>query len=103
MPAESAVRVRVVEPIAARARRLAANRALSIDEATRFIQQCDAARAEFIWRAFHQDTTSPLNYDLVLNTESLSVAAASVAVLRALEQKLGVKAEPVPCAMSFTD
>jgi hypothetical protein len=98
LPEACALRVRVVESIGARARRVASSRQWSIEEATRFVQQCEAARAEFIRKTFHQDTTSSLNYDLVLNTEYLGVAAAVVAVLKALNRKLGVKLEPLPCA-----
>jgi cytidylate kinase len=97
LPPESALRVRVVEPLADRVRRIGSSRHISSEEAAQFVQKCEKARAEFIRNVFHQDSTSPLNYDLILNTHELSVEAAAAAVLIALEKKLGVKAEPGPC------
>ncbi len=98
LPPESALRIRVVEPLVDRVRRIASSRQISSEEAAQFVQKCDKARAEFIRKVFHQDTASPLNYDLILNTRELSVEAAASAVLIALEKKLGVKAESGPCA-----
>jgi hypothetical protein len=98
LPGACAVRVRVVEPLADRVRRTSSTRHLSIDEATQFVQKCEKHRTEFIQKSFHQDTTAPLNYDLVLNTGYLRVEEAAAAVLAAVEKKLGIKVETVPCA-----
>jgi hypothetical protein len=93
LPAESGIRVRVVEPLAARVRRMAGARSLSADAAARFVQECEANRAEFIRKSFHQDSAASLNYDLVLNTDILGVEAAATLVVTALERKLGVPQE----------
>ncbi len=101
LPAQCAVRVRVVEPFASRVRRISTTRGLSLEEAERFVAKREADRIAFIRKTFHQDATSPLNYDLVLNTGYLGVELAAGLVLEALEKKLGVIIEPNPCARSF--
>ena len=101
LPIDCAIRVRVVEPLESRVRRISATRQLTIDEATRFVRKHEAERTEFIRRVFHQDANSALDYDLVLNTGLMIVEAAALAVLSALEKKLHVKMEAVPCAMSL--
>lgn len=103
LPAQSAVRVRVVAPFETRVRRVAADRGLAAAEAEDFVQRCDADRAEFSRRSFHQDATSPLNYDLVLNTGDLTVEAAAAAVFAAFEAKLGAQPEAISCATSLKD
>lgn len=103
LPPECAVRVRVVEPLNDRVRRISTTRHMSIDEATQFVQRREAERAEFIRRVFHEDTTSPLKYDLVVNTSRMGIEAGAAAVLATLENKLGVKADPVPCATLFKE
>lgn len=103
LPPECAVRVRVVELLSDRVRRISTTRHMSVDEATQFVQKRETERAEFIRRVFHEDTTSPLKYDLVLNTGRLGIEAAAAVVLAMLENKLGVKVEPVPCATLFKE
>lgn len=95
MPPACALRVRVVAPLPWRVSRTAQARQLSMAAATEFVQQCDSSRVAFIHKVFQKDTTSPLNYDLVLNTGELSVGAAVDTTLAALQAKLGVRSEPV--------
>lgn len=90
LPGGCAVRVRIVEPLQTRLLRVATVRNLPLDEARHFVLKREADRAEFIRRVFQQDTTSPLNYDLTLNTNELGLEAAVETVLAALHKKLGV-------------
>jgi hypothetical protein len=94
LPAQCVVRVRVVEPLRDRVHRVATTRQMSVEEATQFVGKREADRAEFIQKIFHADTSSPLNYDLLLNTAQMDIATAGGAVLSLLEKKLGVKPEP---------
>jgi cytidylate kinase len=90
LPPRAAVRVRVVAPLETRVRRLAQREGVSSAEAKRRIEDRDAKREEFIRHVFSADARSPFAYDLVLNTEEISVEAAAGIVLTALSQKLGV-------------
>jgi cytidylate kinase len=76
-----ALRVRVIAPESTRALRLEREQGLTPEAALEYVREADrdlAARVRFF---YHVDWEAPLLYDLVLNTERLSVARA-VAVLR---------------------
>ena len=76
-----ALRVRAIAPEGARAARIERQQGLTPDAALEYVRQADhelAARVRFL---YHLDWEAPLLYDVVLNTERLSVARA-VAVLR---------------------
>lgn len=100
LPSKCALRVRVVAPLGVRIRRVMQVRHITEDAAAQFIRDCDEHRASFIRRAFHEDTHSPLNYDLLLNVTELSLEAAAEVVIPAMRAKLGVlhDARPIPCA-----
>jgi hypothetical protein len=98
LPAECAVRVRVVEAIDSRVRHVASVQQCSRDEARKLVDRADAASCAFIRDIFHQDSASLLHYDLVLNTGLLRVDAGVQLVLSVLEKKLGVQPEPILCA-----
>jgi len=76
-----ALRVRVIAPERVRAERIEAQQGLTLDGALEYVRHGDhdlAARVRFLYRL---DWEAPLLYDVVLNTERLSVTAA-VGVLR---------------------
>ncbi|HEY8966341.1 MAG TPA: cytidylate kinase family protein, partial [Candidatus Methylacidiphilales bacterium] len=50
---------------------------LSPGEARTRARQLDDARARFVERFFHRDIADPVGYDLVLNTDRLSLAKAA--------------------------
>jgi hypothetical protein len=98
LPAACAVRVRVVESVDSRVRQVATAQQCSRDDAQKIVARADAASSAFVRDIFHQDSASLLDYDLVLNTGLLRLDAAMHLVLGALKNKLGVQAEPIPCA-----
>ncbi len=91
LPVDSSVRVRVVEPLGHRVRRIATAQRMSTDEASQFVQKREAERTEFVRKVFHEDATSLLNYDLVLNTGPVGLEVAAAAVLTVVAKKLGIK------------
>lgn len=98
LPAECAVRVRVIGAIDSRVRQVADAQQCSRDEARKLVEKADAASRAFIRDIFHQDPDSLLHYDLVLNTSMLRLDAAVSLVVGMLDKKLGVKPEHIPCA-----
>ena len=84
-----ALRVRVIAPERMRAERLERQLGLTSEAALEYVREADrdlAARVRFL---YHLDWEEPLLYDVVLNTERLSVARA-VALLseRLLDERL---------------
>lgn len=91
LPPECALRVRMTDRLENRIRHLGESRRLEPGEAAEFVRHCDADREGFLHKTFHQDARDPLNYDLVVNTGSMSVETVVEVVLVALERKLGVR------------
>jgi hypothetical protein len=89
LPAPCALRVRVVAPPAVRMRRLVDGEKLSAAAAEAEVQRCDQDRDAFVKHGFQHDPGSPLEYDLVINTEKITYEGAAALVLRALSDKLG--------------
>ena len=88
--------VLVVAPLAIRVKRIM--KSLKLDEvaAKKEIARFDSSRKEFIKRYFQVEMEDPIYYDLVINTEHLSVEAAASIIVDALpfkERTIGRKAK----------
>ena len=73
---KNALRVRIVAPEAMRRRKIQETFDLNSDDAKRRMASIDANRAAFVRRYFNCDATDPANYDLLINTGTLSVDRA---------------------------
>ncbi len=67
------LRVRIVAPDTLRREYLQKTRDLSMDDAQKIMVSTDANRNAFVKRYFNSDANDPANYDLILNTGTLSV------------------------------
>ncbi|HEY8965837.1 MAG TPA: cytidylate kinase-like family protein [Candidatus Methylacidiphilales bacterium] len=76
--------VRIVGELDHRAERLTALTGLSLDEARDRARRIDKARMKFIGHYFHRDIRDPHGYDMVLNTDRLSVNEAAHLVAEAV-------------------
>ncbi len=90
LPPKCALRVRVEAPFEARARRVAESHKVPLLKAEAHVQEFDARRTGFIKKCFQTDPNLALNYDLIINTEDITVESAVEIVLLALRDKLGV-------------
>jgi Cytidylate kinase-like family len=79
----NALRVLVTASPETRASRLAASDGLSDDEAARTIKSSDAERADYLKRFYDTREERPTQYDLVVNTDTLSVERAATLIVRA--------------------
>jgi len=86
LPPEGRIRVRIVAPLDVRVENVSSNFGVSAEEAKRHIIRTESERRAFIRKYFNADITDPINYDLVLNTGTLSIEAAANAIKNALEQ-----------------
>jgi len=75
-------RVRIVCPRKIRAERISHKNRLTMREAEEIVEVTDAERALFIKNNFLTDINDATNYDLVINSESISVSQASDAIVR---------------------
>ncbi len=73
---QNAIRVRIVSPMTVRRNHIRKSLDLNRDDAQKYIVSTDANRIAFVKRYFNSDATDPSNYDLILNTGTLSVKKA---------------------------
>jgi cytidylate kinase len=85
LPAERRLSIRVIAPLEVRARKVAEAFGLSTDEARRRVVKTDSQRKAFVRKYFYADIADPLNYDLTVNTGSLSLEAAVDVVCATLD------------------
>lgn len=80
---DGVLRVWITASPEVRAQRLAAASAITVDAAAREVKESDRARRDYIKR-FHQiGEEGPSHYDLVLNTEHLSLERCAAAIVAA--------------------
>jgi cytidylate kinase len=77
LPSEGRIRVRIIAPLDLRVESVSSNFGVSAEEAKRRIIRTESERRAFIRKYFNADITDPINYDLVLNTGTLSIEAAA--------------------------
>jgi len=73
---QNVLRVRIVAPVTVRCDYIQRNQDLNYDDAQKYVVSTDANRSAFVKRYFNCDATDPSNYDLILNTGTLSVKKA---------------------------
>jgi cytidylate kinase len=82
-----ALRVLVMASKEARTARLAQMHALASKDAGERIAVEDQERRDFYCRSFKFDQADPLNYDLVVNTAALGIAASSATIAEAFRRR----------------
>jgi CMP/dCMP kinase len=80
------LRVFVTASPTTRAERVGAVEGLEEGQAARLIKESDAGRRDYLKRFYSVDHESPTDYDLVVNTDLLSVEQAAEIVLRAADR-----------------
>jgi cytidylate kinase len=89
LPPEQRFRVRITAPRRFRIQNVAREFNISKDEAKRRVIQTESDRKAFIRKYFNSDIGDPDNYDLILNTETLSLDDATKIIAAALECLVG--------------
>jgi cytidylate kinase len=80
-PGSGTLRVLVTASPAVRAKRIAASDGLDAAEAERMVKDSDAGRRDYLKRFYSVDRESPTDYDLVVNTDHLSLEQGAEIVL----------------------
>jgi cytidylate kinase len=78
-----ALRVLITAPRETRSKRLGAADGLSDEEAGRAIKRSDAGRVDYLKRFYGVGQELPTHYDLVINTDTLSIDQASALIVQA--------------------
>jgi cytidylate kinase len=80
-PGSGTLRVLVTASPAVRAKRIAASDGLDAAEAERMVKDSDAGRRDYLKRFYSVDRESPTDYDLVVNTDHVSLERGAEIVL----------------------
>ena len=91
LPPERALRVLVVAPDAVRAERTAQAQQIPIAEAVACVASADGARRAALHARFGIAAEDLTHYDLVLNTEALSIEAAAALAVDALRRRFPLR------------
>ncbi|MBN1932641.1 MAG: cytidylate kinase-like family protein [Desulfobacterales bacterium] len=86
LPEEIRFRVRIIAPLDVRAKHIARTYSISIQEAERRAIKTESGRKASIRKYFNADITDPINYDLVINTGTISIDKAVDTICTAIEK-----------------
>jgi cytidylate kinase len=86
LPGSTTLRVRLVAPRKTRISRMQAKLDMAEEPVARRLDEIDSLRAEFVHSQLRKDVTDVHHYDLVLNTEKLTVAQSADLIIAALKQ-----------------
>jgi cytidylate kinase len=89
LPRENGIAVRCVAAHPSRVERTMSRRNLGRDEATRFVDQTDQGRRDFVRRYFHHDVADPHEYDLVVNVDRVGLQGAVALIVEQTRQRFG--------------
>ncbi|MBC2711148.1 MAG: cytidylate kinase-like family protein [Desulfosarcina sp.] len=81
IPPEDRVSIRVIAPLETRVKKVAKEFGVTHEEARRRVVKRENRRSTFIRQSFNADVADPCNYDLVINTQNLTLDAALGAVI----------------------
>jgi cytidylate kinase len=84
LPSQNRFAVRIIAPLEVRIRNVAEVYDCTLEEAKRRVMHRQSRRTAFIRQTFHHDINDPLTYDLVINTERISVECAVQAIVGAM-------------------
>jgi len=80
LPPEARFRVRIIAPLERRIRRVAETYGVSLSDAKRRVLRTESDRKAFVRKYFHSDIGDPANYDMILNTGTMSIESAAAAI-----------------------
>jgi cytidylate kinase len=84
LPPGTSLRVRVIAPLEIRIQNIARDFDVPLEEAKRRVLRTESDRSAFVRKYFHEDVAAAVNYDLVINTGSLSIEDSIGAITSAL-------------------
>jgi cytidylate kinase len=84
LPPANRFRVRIIAPLEMRVNHVSETYGVTKKEAQRRVLRTESDRQAFVRKYFYSDISDPANYDMILNTGTLSVESAAAAICSAL-------------------
>jgi cytidylate kinase len=85
LPPANRFRVRIIAPMERRVNCVAESFGISKEEAKRRVLRTESDRRAFVRKFYHSDIADPANYDMILNTGTLSIESATAAICSAIQ------------------
>lgn len=86
LPGQSGLHLRITASPEIRTRRISERHRIPLEEAKRMVQQVDAERRSFLRHHFKASAEDGRYYDLIINTDRISVEQAADAILGMMQQ-----------------
>lgn len=87
LPKEKIFRVRIIAPMELRVKYFMEDRGYTKAEAEQYIMKRDNNRKAFVRKYFNADIADPQYYDIIINTEKISIASATESIIVAFHQR----------------
>jgi cytidylate kinase len=87
LPRERVFRVRIIAPMDFRIKYLMEDRGYTKIEAEQFLVKKENNRKAFARKYFNTDVADPAHYDMIINTEKITMAAATESIISAFHQR----------------
>lgn len=87
LPRERTFKVRIIAPIELRIKHFMEDRGYTKSEAEQYIVKTENNRKAFIRKYFNADLADPAHYDMVINTEKISLDSATEAIIVVFHQR----------------
>lgn len=91
LPSERTLKVRIIAPLEFRIKNVVKQFGISLDDARKRVIRRESDRRAFVRKYFHSDISSPLNYDLIINTGLLTLEGA----IRTIREAFAYKKESI--------
>jgi cytidylate kinase len=85
LPQEQRLSIYVTAPLETRVKNVAYEYKTTLEEARKRVVTRESRRRAFVRESFHADISDPLNYDLIINTDQLSLDAAVKAIIATIK------------------
>jgi len=86
LPKEKIFRVRIIAPMELRIKYFMEDRGYTKAEAEQYIVKRDGNRKAFVRKYFNTDIADPTHYDIIINTEKISIEGATEAIITAFRK-----------------
>ncbi|MGA2525452.1 MAG: cytidylate kinase-like family protein [Smithellaceae bacterium] len=93
LPREKAFKVRIIAPLEYRIKYFMEDRGYSKAEAEQYVVKTENNRKAFVRKYFNADVADPKHYDIIINTEGMSLEAATQAIIAAFKKKMNLDLE----------
>jgi cytidylate kinase len=88
LPPEKAFKVRIIAPMDFRIKHFMEDRGYTKAEAEQYVIKTENDRKAFVRKYFNADVTDPKQYDIIINTGTMKLDAATITIITAFKKRM---------------